>query len=135
MTGIQTAALPGVAGLLVCVGVVARPTGFLAAVFLVLSCLVFGVFAGGFLSSKVFTSGAGMGWDRPAETLGGVVVGGLLGLIGGGLLLLELGRRERWIGGLLALLGALLSFLLVRVYPDPVRPEGDPPQPVGRLER
>ncbi len=84
--------------------------------FLILSAVLFGFMSGGFLGSRVF-GGSGMGWDRLADALGGMMVGILVSTVASVFLLLHLDTRKRWIAGALFIAGALLALILLRVIP------------------
>ncbi len=90
-----------------------------AGVFLVLSSGTFGLLAGGFLGTRAFITESGMGWDRLADALGGVMVGGALGLALGAFLLIPIRGGGRWWAGLLALALGALVVLLLRLIPPP----------------
>jgi len=100
-----------------------RAKRFGAGFLFVASCMVFGFFLGGFLGSKVFSSG-GMGWDRLADALGGMMAGVIVALVVSVALVRRLSIRQCLLWSFAALLGAALVFWLIRIYP-----KDEPPQP------
>lgn len=85
-------------------------------VFLVISAIVFGFLSGGLVGSRVFGR-TGMGWDRLADALGGMAVGILVSILVSVLLLRTVDTRKLWIASGLFILGAILSWVLLRVVP------------------
>jgi hypothetical protein len=61
----------------------------------------------GGLYVRLFVPRTGMGWDQLADTLGGLMLGGLIGLVAGGVLAAILDTRRRWL--------AAAAFLAVAV--------------------
>lgn len=105
---------------------------------LTLACGVFGA-AVGLLGGRLLSTPTGMGWDTLADTLGGMMVGGVLGLGAGLYLAIGLSVRARWWSAIVAValgFGVLYALALTapqrqaqqspnaerRATPDPGRP-------------
>ncbi len=104
--------------------------GALAAILLVGFAGLSGALLGG-LFVRFFVPQTGMGWDRLADALGGLMVGGLLGIVAGAVLaaLLSARRRMQAAAGFAAL--AVATFVVLAVT-APERPQ--PSAPVVREE-
>ncbi len=87
-----------------------------SAVFLILSSLLFGFLSGAFVATRVI-GGGGMGWDRLADALLGMVVGLVLASILSGVLLSLLDSGKRWIAVVLFFGGSVLVWVLFRIVP------------------
>jgi hypothetical protein len=80
--------------------------------FFVIVSVFFGFLLGGFLGGTVF-SGGGMGWDRLADTLGGMMLGVLITLIGSLVLVRRLDSRKRLVIGIALLVASGLVVLVM----------------------
>lgn len=82
---------------------------WLSAALLLGALLLFGVLGGGLVATRVIGT-SGMGWDRLADTLGGMLVGGVLGVVAGVVGVLRLSANGRfWLtgGAVIGCLGAV----------------------------
>ncbi len=82
----------------------------------ILFAVVFGIFGavlGGFLAAKVLFS-SGMGWDRLAQTLGGLMLGGGIALLLGIVAAFRLSPRTLYWGSAAAAGASVLLILLAR---------------------
>ena len=101
--------------------------------FMILTVLLFGFMLGGFLGGRVF-GGDGMGWDRLADALGGMMLGVIIALVVGIVAARTLTLRQCLMGAGAALAATVLLVLLIRVYPSkPMGPE--PPTTTQEPER
>jgi hypothetical protein len=86
----------------------------IAGLVLVLACGFFGA-AIGLLGAKLLSPPGGMGWDRIADMLGGLMLGAGLGVGAGLYLTVGLSARARWWSAVVAVvlgLGILFSLAL-----------------------
>ncbi|MEM6704630.1 MAG: hypothetical protein AAF690_18065 [Acidobacteriota bacterium] len=90
-----------------------------------------GTFVGaltGVLFVRFFVPATGMGWDRLADALGGLMLGGVVGLFGGALLSWRLERSTRNRAALAALASCFALLLLLRALAGD-RQDGSPAHP------
>ena len=78
-----------------------------------------GFLGGAFVGSRLLVQPGGMGWDRIADALGGMMVGTLVGLVAGCALAVKLEARGLKIGLLIVVLMTALVVLLLRFIPPP----------------
>jgi hypothetical protein len=105
---------------------------WLSGALLLAALLFFGVLTGGLVATRVIGT-SGMGWDRLADTLGGVLAGGALGLVAGIVGVLKVGSSGRfWLAGsaVVGCLGAAAYLLATQPRVRTATVTSIPPPPV-----
>ena len=93
---------------------------WLSAAGVLVALVLFGMMTGGLIATRVFTT-SGMGWDRLADTLGGLMVGGGVGLFAGLVAVRMLSVRGRRAATGAALIGCVAALLYLQATPPNVR--------------
>ena len=109
-----------------------KTTRFFSGTAVVAMAVLCGFLAGGFIASRLSTTG--MGWDRLADTLGGMMVGVVAGVILGAVLVVRLGVRGRMVAAGFLAAGAVVTILAFRLVPAPKMDLPPPSPPPPRLE-
>lgn len=104
-----------------------KTTRFLSGTTVLATAVLCGFLAGGFIASRLSTTG--MGWDRLADALGGMMIGIVAGAILGTVLVVRLGVRGRLVAAGVLAAGAVVTIVAFRLVPAPKMDLPPPPAP------
>ena len=104
-----------------------KTTRFLSGTAVLATAVPCGFLTGGFIASRLSTTG--MGWDRLADALGGMMVGVVAGVILGAVLVARLGVRGRLVAAGFFAAAAVVTIVAFRLVPAPKMDLPPPPAP------
>ena len=110
-----------------------KTTRFLSGTTVLATAVLCGFLAGGFIASRLSTTG--MGWDRLADALGGMMIGIVAGAILGTVLVVRLGVRGRLVAAGVLAAGAVVTIVAFRLVPAPKMDLPPPPAPPPPRDR
>lgn len=91
-----------------------------SAIFLLLALVLFGLFFGALVATRIFPTSR-MGWDQLADFLGGAMLGGIAGLVAALALIARIAPRARMAMALVALMGCAGAMAYMSVIPAKIR--------------